>query len=169
MSDPRQLPLFDPGSQPPTWNERLAQGEYAVHFSDFEDSAKGEAPFCLAFESLPAAEQYAVAEVARRPGLRCRIYDQNGFTGAPIREFKGDKYRDNTDLSPRFRRWGGSILFFGGLVLSIVDWSFGFRFLWPSMLGTRMILPGAMLLITEGLVMLYARRSKSRIPTEGKP
>ena len=58
-------------------------------------------------------------------------------------------YKGESDLSPRFRRWVGSILFFGGLILTVIDWRADFRFVWPAMLGTRMLIPGFLLLITE--------------------
>jgi hypothetical protein len=139
----------------------MAPGEYAVHFSEFADTTQATQPFCLVFDTLAAAESYATDEVARRPGLRCRIYDNGGFIGAPLREFKGSRFRDNTDISPRFRRWGGSVLFFGGCLLAGVDWAFDFRWLWPSMLGTRMIMPGSILLMTELIILLHARQKRT--------
>jgi hypothetical protein len=30
------LPLFDPGAQPASWNERMSVGEYGVHYSSFD-------------------------------------------------------------------------------------------------------------------------------------
>lgn len=141
----------------------MAEGEYAVHFSDFQGSPNGTAPFCLLFDSLSAAVDYSTAEVARRPGLRCRIYDHNGFTGAPLREIKGSKFRDNTDISARFRRWVGSFLFFGGALLAGVDWAVDFRWLWPSMLGTRMLMPGSILLMTELIIQVNAWHRRRQV------
>lgn len=133
----------------------MREGEYAVHFSGFESSPEGTAPFCLVFASLKEAEAYATDEVARRPGLRCRIYDSHGLAGAPIREFRGKDFRDRNDISPLFRRWGGGVLFFGGLLLFCADWAVDFRWLWPSAVGSRMILPGAVLVVTEVFIQLY--------------
>jgi hypothetical protein len=160
MSYPRTLPLFDPSAQPASWNERMLPGEYAVHYSSF-DNVTQSSPTCTIFASLADAQAYAKEYVALNPTLRCRIYDHQGLVGAPIAEFQGTKYVGDSDLTPRFRRWAGSLLFFGGLILTIVDWSVDFRLGWPAMLGTRMMLPGLVLLFIEAMVMLNAR-SKAR-------
>src|SRR5215831_8885830 len=101
MGPPRTLPLFDEEAQPSSWNERMTTGEYAVHYSNFDDSP-GRAPFCTVFASLEEAECYAREQVAARPELRCRIYDHEGFVGAPTREFTGAGYRGEGGISARF-------------------------------------------------------------------
>lgn len=156
MGGPRTLPLFDPSAQPSSWNERMLPGEYAVHDSQFE-----AAPFCAVLSSLPEAEAYARDRVLQHPELRCRIYDHQGFIGKPLSEFKGARYKGESELSPRFRRWFGSILFFGGAILTIIDWRADFRFVWPALVGTRLLIPGALLLITELIIVFYARRSRA--------
>jgi hypothetical protein len=160
MAAPRRISLYDPASNPSSWNERMPAGTYAVHFSDFEDQAEASAPFCLVFDSVPEATAFAEAEVVRRPALRCRIYSQDGFTGAPLREYRGTEFHDRTDISPVFRRWGGIVLFFGGMLLFGIDAAFGYRWLWPSMLGSRMMMPGLVLVVTEVFVLLYARHHR---------
>jgi hypothetical protein len=158
MSHPRTLLLFDPEVQPASWNERMAHGEYAVHYSQFD----GSQPFCTVFESLSEAKKFAREQVLLKPTLRCRIYDHQGLVGAPIDEIKGEKYVGDSDFSPRFRRWVGSSLFFGGLLLTIIDWSVDFKLGWPAMVGTRMLLPGFILLFIEAMVILTARRSPKK-------
>jgi hypothetical protein len=138
----------------------MASGEYAVHPSSSDDPKS--TPVCFVFPTLADAEQYAHQQAELHPTVRFRIYDHNGFIGAPIREIRGGQYRDRNEISPRFRRWTGSILFFGGLILTLADWSVDFRFLWPSMLGTRMIMPGAMLLFIEAMIVLHGRRTRAR-------
>jgi hypothetical protein len=164
MPSSRTLALFDPSVHPSSWNERMAPGEYAVHYSTSDHDGPGAV--CTAFPSLAEAEAHAAAHIQVHPNQRCRIYDHNGFIGAPIREIRGTNYRDN-EISARFRRWVGSILFFGGLTLTLADWSVDFRYLWPSALGTRMLLPGAMLLFIEAMVMLYARRTRTHKTVHG--
>ena len=51
MESVRSLPLYDPSEQPPSWNERMSQGDYAVHRSD--------ASVCTIHPSLEHAEAYA--------------------------------------------------------------------------------------------------------------
>jgi hypothetical protein len=138
----------------------MAAGEYAVHPSTAEDPSA--APVCYVFPTLENAQLYSEQQAAIHPAVRFRIYDHNGFIGAPVREIRGMEYRDRNEISPRFRRWVGSILFFGGLILTIADWSVDFRFLWPSMLGTRMLMPGAMLLFIEAMIMLHAYRTRAQ-------
>lgn len=138
----------------------MTDGEYAVHFSEFETPEASAAPYCLVFDSLADAEQYASTQVAARPKLRCRIYDHHGLGHPPVCEIKGSQFRDKTDISPVFRRWGGGILFFGGGLLFCIDWFAGFRWLWPSMVGSRMILPGAILVVTELFVRLHERQKR---------
>jgi hypothetical protein len=158
MSHPRTLLLFDPAVQPGSWNERMSPGEYAVHYSSLEGSTPGSGPTCTIFGTLAEAEQYAAEQITLHPGLRCRIYDHNGFIGSPIREITGREYKGESDISPRFRRWVGSILFFGGLLLTFVDWRTDFRLSWPGMLGTRMLLPGLVLLVTEAVIIILSKR-----------
>ena len=75
-------------------------------------------------------------------------------------EVRGAKYVPESDITPRFRRWGGAILFFVGMILTLVDWSANFKFGWPSMLGTRMLLPGLVLLFIEAMVVMNARQGR---------
>jgi hypothetical protein len=157
MGSLRTLPLFDEGSRPPSWNERMTPGEYAVHYSNFDDTP-GKAPFCTVFPSLEEAEAYAKEQVTARPELRCRIYDHRGFVGAPVREFAGAGFRGEGEISARFRRWVGSVLFVAGVILIGMDWSRDFTLTWPATIGTRLVIPGVILLVTEAIVVLHARR-----------
>ena len=154
MSSPRTLLLFDPNAEPASWNEHMALGEYAIHYSHSKDAA----PSCTIVASLTDAEQYASEQIEVDPCLRCRIYDHHGFIGAPIRELRGKQYIAPSDITPRFRRWAGSILFFGGIILTIIDWITAFRLGWPAMIGTRMMVPGFVLLFIEAMIMLQASR-----------
>jgi hypothetical protein len=161
MNPLRTLPLFDSGAQPASWNERMSPGEYAVHYSSFDRGALGTGPSCTILGSLADAEEYAKAQVALRPGLRCRIYDDRGFVGPPILEVRGQQYVGERDLSPRLRRWLGSGLFFGGLALIVMDWSVDFRLTWPATIGARILIPGLILLVTEVALVLHAKRKRS--------
>ena len=160
MNPLRTLPLFDSGAQPASWNERMSPGEYAVHYSSFDSSASGTGPSCTILGSLADAEEYAKAQVALKPGIRCRIYDHQGFVGPPILEVRGQQYVGEREISTRFRRWFGSVLFFGGLALFIVDWSVDFRLTWPATIGVRMLIPGLILLVTEVILVLHAKRTR---------
>ena len=157
MSLARQVPLFDSNASPQSWNQHMASGEYAVHYSSFEkDTAQ---PYCTVFPDLTSAEAHAQQQVQQRPSLRCRIYDHQGFVGAPIREIRGTQFKGEHDLTPRIRRWLGSIFFFGGLILIGFDWSTDFRLSWPGLIGSRLIIPGLLLLFTEAMIALYAKRA----------
>ena len=156
MSAPLTLPLYDEHAHPPSWNERMTVGEYAVHYSSFDSPTAS--PYCTVFGSLTEAKTHAAEQVAQTPNLRCRIYDHQGFIGAPIVEFRGRSYRGDGDISSRFRRWVGSLLFFPGLVLTAVDWHYDFSLNWPAMIGTHMLFPGLVLLVTEAVIVWNARR-----------
>jgi hypothetical protein len=157
MNRLRTLPLFDPGAQPASWNERMSVGEYAVHYSSFDSSTPGNGPSCTILGSLAEAKEYAEAQVALKPELRCRIYDHLGFVGSPLLEVRGQHYKGESEMSSRFRRWFGSALFFGGLALVIVDWSVDFKLTWPATIGMRLLIPGLILLVTEVSLVLHAR------------
>jgi len=146
----------------------MGEGDYAVHFSEFETPEASAAPYCFVFDSLADAAEFSEAEVALRPKLRCRIYDHHGLGNPPVREVKGREFHDKTDISPTFRRWGGGILFVGGALLFCADWIVGFRWLWPSMVGSRMILPGAVLVITELFVQLHERSKRRQAAEAGR-
>jgi len=142
----------------------MTPGEYAVHYSSFE-SASDVAPYCTVFGDLKEAEEYARQQVAKRPAIRCTIYDHQGMIGASLRDIRGSEFKGDTDLSPRFRRWGGVVLFFGGLVLVIIDWSVDFRLTWPATVGSRLLIPGLILLLTDIVFVLnvrLARRSAAK-------
>ncbi|HMG02319.1 MAG TPA: hypothetical protein VK596_04250 [Edaphobacter sp.] len=165
MTAPRQLPLYDAGHKPETWNERMVPGEYAVHYAKFELDTP-DAPYCTVFGSLQDAVTYAQEQVTKRTDLRCALYDHHGLIGPPVRDIRGRDFKEN-EISARFRRWVGSILFFGGSILTIVDWAKDFRFLWPSALGTRMLMPGFALLFMEAMVLLHKRLSRRRSGEKG--
>jgi hypothetical protein len=65
-------------------------------------------------------------------------------------------------MCPRGGR--GSVLFFGGVTLIVVDWCHDFRLSWPAMVGTRMLIFGMILLVTEGLVLLHGRFHRRHVP-----
>ncbi len=139
----------------------MVPGEYAVHYSSFDKSLQSS-PSCTVFASLADAEQFAKEQTTLDPTLRCRIYDHQGLVGAPVSEIKGAKYVGDSDLSPRFRRWGGSFLFFGGVILTLIDWAVDFRFGWPAMVGTRMMIPGLVLLFIEAIIILHTKSEAKR-------
>jgi hypothetical protein len=155
------LLLYEPGFRKGTWNERMEPGEYAVHYSSFVDRPAFPEPYCTVFASLADAVAYAQEQVAIRPGLRCTIYDHEGFGRPAIRDIRGTEFREQDGFSPRFRRWVGSILFFGGVILTGIDWYKDFALSWPAMIGTRIILPGLALLVIEAVIVIEARRKRS--------
>jgi hypothetical protein len=159
MSHPRTLLLFDKGAQPASWNERMSPTEYAILYSSY---APGTDPTCTIFSTLAEAKEYASHQVLQQPNLRCRIYDHQGLAVPPVFEARGEQYKGDNDLSPRFRRWAGSILFFGGIILTMVDWLKDFSLSWPAMIGTRMFPVGMVLLFIELMVIVEAKRKKNR-------
>lgn len=155
MSAPRYLRLYDPAAQPSSWNERMVPGEFAVHFSGAHPGPPGT---CAVLTSLVEAEAYATEQVGVHPGLGCRIYDHHGMVGAPLRKIQGPEYKDNTGLSAPVRRWLGLGLLLLGFALFAVDWRSGFTRMWPSTIGLPLLLPGAVLVFMEALVVLTAKR-----------
>ena len=93
----------------------MTLGEYAVHYSSFDIPTVS--PYCTVFGSLEEAEAHAAEQVTQRPDLRGRIYENHGFIGAPISELTGHSFKETGDISSRFRRWIGSLLFFPGVIL----------------------------------------------------
>jgi hypothetical protein len=159
---PRQLPLEDDSLIRGVWNQRMVPGEQAVHYSSYQ-AAGYSGPYCTVLGSLDEAVTYAQKQVKQRPDLRCTIYNHRGFVGAPLADIRGCEFKDKSALSPRFRRWAGSILFFGGLILTILDWRSDFELSWPAMIGTRVIFPGFGLLLIEVFAQLNARRGRKRL------
>jgi hypothetical protein len=157
----RTVLLYDERAHPPCWNERMTPGEYAVHYSSFADGSGGN-PYCAVLGNLQEAEAHARQETARRPDLRCRIYDHEGFGRPPVREFKGREYKEEPSIGPRFRRWGGGLLFFGGLTLTIIDWRSDFELSWLAMIGTRLLAPGLVLLVADAVIVVTERRKRLR-------
>jgi hypothetical protein len=144
----------------------MVPGEFAVHYSSLR--AVGDTSYCMVFANLEEANVHATHMVAEQPQLRCAIYDHHGFVGAPIREVSGSAYKGDAGLSPRFRRWVGSVLLLGGAILFLVDWSQDFRLSWPGMVGSRMLIPGLILLVMEAMIVLHAKyqhRHTSSEPT----
>jgi hypothetical protein len=166
MAPSRTLLLFDPNAQPQCWNERMTSTEYAVLYSgiqpapsDHRDSPSATGPYCTVFSTLAEAEEHATQQVALSPTLRCRIYDHQGLAVQPIREIRGTQHKGESEISARFRRWAGSLLFFGGLALIVLDWSANFKLSWPATIGVRMFPVGLILLVTELVIVITTRRS----------
>jgi hypothetical protein len=160
MMPVRTVPLYDPKAKPASWHERMKDGEYAVHYSSFPAGAGIIAPYCAIFSSMQDARTHASEWVAENPGIRCTIYDWQGFVGAPLKEVRGVHFKDRGEISSRFRRWVGGTVFVAGGLLVLVDWAADFRLLWPSTLGMRLFLPGLILVVTEVAVTYHARRQK---------
>ncbi len=146
----------------------MVSGEYAVHYSSFA-VASYTGPFCTVFGSLDDAVAYAQQQVSERPGLRCTIYDYEGFVGAPLRDIRGRDFKERDALSARFRRWAGSILFVSGLILTIIDWRSDFELSWPAMIGTRIIIPGFGLLLIEAILQINHRKDRKREASREAP
>jgi hypothetical protein len=166
MAPSRTLLLFDPNAQPQCWNERMTSSDYAVLYSGIQpassvhrDGTPVGGPTCTVFSTLAEAEEHATQQVALIPTLRCRIYDHHGLAVQPIREIRGTQYKGESEISARFRRWAGSILFFGGLALVVLDWSTDFNLSWPATIGVRMFPVGLVLLVTELVIVITTRRA----------
>ena len=147
----------------------MAAGEYAVLYSSTPpglssqlDGVSSGGPFCTVFGTLDEAVDHAMQQIALLPALRCRIYDHYGLGHEPLREIRGGEHKGESEISARFRRWAGSLLFFGGLGLVLVDWSHNFELSWPAMVGFRMMPVGLVLLVTEGVIVFDARRKQRR-------
>ena len=145
----------------------MAEGEYAVLYSGTqpqvvrrEDKSGGGAPACTVFGSLAEAEAHAAARVAEEPTLRCRIYDQRGLAEQPVREIRGALHKGESELSARFRRWGGTILLVGGIVLWVMDSNSDMKMGWPSAVAARIAPLGLILLATELVIVIEARRRR---------
>jgi len=138
----------------------MQPGEHAVHYSRCEPSPVGNL-YCTVFENLEDAEAFAHREVASRPELRCTIYDHRGMIGRPLKDIRGSEFKGERDFSPRVRRWLGSLLFFGGLILIVIDWLSDWSLLWPAMIGVRTFLPGLFLLFTDP-VMAWSEKFRQR-------
>lgn len=166
MPQSRTLLLFDPNAQPQSWNERMTPTEYAVLYSGSQplsanphDGKPTSGPYCTVFSTLTEAEDYATQQTALIPTLRCRIYDHRGLAIQPTREIRGSQHKGDSEITARFRRWAGSLLFFGGLALVILDWSTDFKLSWPATIGIRLFPAGLVLLITELVIVITARRA----------
>ncbi len=145
----------------------MASTEYAVLYSgtqpalsDPQNGPAPSAPYCTVFSTLPEAEEYAAHQVALLPTLRCLIYDHNGLASQPIREIRGSQHKGDSEITARFRRWVGSIFFFGGLALLALDWSTDFGLSWPATIGVRMFPVGLVLLVTELVIVITTRRAR---------
>jgi hypothetical protein len=167
MAQSRTLLLFDPNAQPQSWNERMTPTEYAVLYSavpprssDHQNGTPADGPYCTVFNTLAEAEEHATQQVALIPTLRCRIYDHQGLAVQPVREIRGSQHKGESEITARFRRWAGSILFLGGLALIIFDWSADFKLSWPATIGMRMFPVGLILLVTELVIVITARRAR---------
>jgi hypothetical protein len=160
MASPRTVALYDPASGV-SWNENMSPGDFAIHYSSFLGGIS--AGQCTIVCGLREAEGFADDAVKQDPKLRCRIYGAEGFVGAPVREIRGAEYKGEGEISAKMRRWGGGGLLGVGLVLMAVDWASGFRLSWPALVGSRFLIPGAVLLITEALVMLNAKQKARQV------
>lgn len=144
----------------------MADGEAAVLFTgDRPEELNGtetpDAGFCVVAGSLAEGEQYAREAVAAQPKMIARIYDRRGMVGAPLAEFAGSQ-ANRSEISAKFRRWGGGSLFVVGVLLGAAELISGMRINWAGMLAARLIPVGVILLLTELGLVLGARRERKR-------
>lgn len=149
----------------------MTDGEFALLYdgatlqpNPSHGDVSDNAHFCSVLSSLPAAERYAQRQLALHPTLRCRVYDHEGLGKPPLREFRGAAYKGESEITPRIRRWLGGSLFTAGVVLTLIDWHAAFRYMWPSTLGTRLMVPGGTLLAVEAAYQInaaYKRRKEA--------
>lgn len=73
VATPRRIPLYDPSSNPSTWSERMTDGQYAIHFSEFDDGHGAgddyDAPLLNALH-ITREEESSPQEQAGRPPKR---------------------------------------------------------------------------------------------------
>jgi hypothetical protein len=165
MDTPRKLALYDAEHPSQAWNEQMAPGEYAVHFSHF-NGAVPVVPYCLLFSDLDQAIAYAQNEVKDRPTLRCTIYNHHGLVGPPIRDIRGLEFKGG-EVSRRLAIWIGLTLFFGGAGLAIYDWTRNSQLQWPTAIGMPMVVPGLTLLVAEALSSVHKRTRRTRAGAKG--
>jgi hypothetical protein len=162
----RTLLLFDPNAQPQCWNERMQPGEYAILYSSSQLaglSTPSSEPICTVWSTLAEAEQHATEQVTRLPTLRCRVYDHHGLAREPLREIRGLQHKGESEITGRFRRWGGALFFLVGVVLIAFDWAADFKRSWPATVGVRLLPVGVILLVTELAIVLAAKRERSHL------
>ncbi len=153
----------------------MAPEEFAVLYTGAQPrlsddggvSWDGKESACTVFDSLDDAEAFVQRRVVEVPTVRCRIYDSRGLAGQPVREISGAEHKGDSEISSRFRRWGAAILLLGGIVLGILDWQSDFTRMWPGTLAARMIPVGLILLVTELVIVIEARRKKRRTERDG--
>lgn len=140
----------------------MSADEFAVHYSHRHT--------CDIFSSLAEAEAFAAEQIAREPNLRCRIYDHHGLGKAPLKELRGGDFRGDKDFSPKVRLALGLGLFGTGSILFAFDWVNDFRYTWPGVLGSRLVVPGLIVLVTDGIFRLneWHKRYK-QIPSPPMP
>jgi hypothetical protein len=90
----REILLRDAGSGHRYWNERLAEGEVALFFSDVANGKSvgiegnivepGDPAMCHAFPDIIQAKAFCQDLVKRKPGVRCEGYDRRGKAVAPV-------------------------------------------------------------------------------------
>jgi hypothetical protein len=168
MLPSRVLPLYDPNAQPPTWSERMAPGEFAVLTSMLRQGNTATGPTCAVFTSLEDAESYAKQEVAAHTDMRCMIYDHDGLGKDATAEIRGTEFKEKGEMSQRTRRWVCGVLLLGGATLFIFDWVNDFRYMWPSMIGSRMVPTGLLLLAFEvGVEVEAAHKRRKALKSQG--
>jgi hypothetical protein len=137
MGSVRILPLYDASVRPPTWNERMRIGDFAVLFANGQppdlDPAMGAV--AVLFESRDEAEAYARRETAKEPYLRCCIYDSRGLGAPPLAVIAGDRGADTNFLSSKFRLWTGGICLTVGMALGLAEILSGMSLTWACRLS----------------------------------
>lgn len=159
MESVRILPLYDASFRPPTWNERMRIGDFAVLFATRQpadlDPALGTV--AVLFESRDEAEAYARRETAKEPYLRCSIYDSRGMGAPPLAVIAGARGADTSFLSSKFRLWIGGICLAVGIALGFAEIQSGMSLTWAGLIGSRIGPIGVVLLLTELGVRLSER------------
>jgi hypothetical protein len=171
MEPLRSIPLFDVRAQPPSWTDRMTDGEYAVMTADARTGSPClldgtpvrdvNAALVYVFANVADAEVWSREQVARLRELRCRIYDTHGLANQPI-DIRDPRYEKHDGFGRKTSLWIGVGLFIVGAVLVTVDVLSDWRLLWPSTIGTRLLPAGLLLIVTEGALRLNDWEKRKR-------
>lgn len=152
----QEVDVYDSHRMPQNWSELLRANQVAVFQQDAdtgvainsEGGISARNPKCLIFDSLDDAQGYCRDRSACTPGIQLAIFDWRGRGVEPLAIF-GEAKGGDQELGSPFRRAVAIVCVAASLLLIWFDWRVDFDRQWPSILASKLLVTGAVLLVWE--------------------
>jgi hypothetical protein len=168
----RSLLIYDPAARPHAWSDRMQTGEFAVLCEDARNGAPKQpdnslavndsSQICTIFDTLAEAEQFARSQVERYLTMRCVVFDHEGRGRPPLLTVHRPEFAPRGEIGPAFRRWVGGGCLLLGAAFGAWEIAHDYETIWAGTLAMRLLPVAAVLLGTDLVLWIQAKRTLAK-------